>query len=157
MLMILVTRLFGESARISCRICVVFLYENKLKGLIREINPSCLAPIQLFPARVYTSIAQQNFLCGWTCSIFALSNTAISGYMKLATEHFAVASAPEELILKFYLIFINLNSHTWLGATILDSIALHNTRFSPKSVIVRARTTGFFLADHHIFVTQPDI
>lgn len=77
--------------------------------------------------------------------------------MKLATEHFAVASAPEELILKFYLIFINLNSHTWLGATILDSIALHNIRFPPKSVIVRARTTGFFLADRHIFVTQPDI
>ena len=52
-----------------------------------------------------------------------LSNMiAISDMWVLATGN--VSSATEELNFKFYLILINLNSHMWLLATVLDSAEL---------------------------------
>jgi hypothetical protein len=49
-----------------------------------------------------------------------------------------MASAIEELNLKFYLALINLNSHTGLVATSLDSAALNSLRSSPIEIHLMA-------------------
>lgn len=50
----------------------------------------------------------------------------------IVTEHFTVASATEELNFYFILVNLNLNSHTWLEAAILDSTVLHDYQISTK-------------------------
>lgn len=68
--------------------------------------------------RTADSVVQYNFVRRWKCSLFALLD--IKGTSRIWVPSLGNLVA-EELDFKFYLLLINLNSHTWPLAASMDS------------------------------------